>query len=123
MLFALRALLSTVFLWLCNAWFWTRPAFSWEIWRLLLFFLTVGVITMFILGTRNVRWLYDRQVSGFYGLLVLLILVSSWMFVGSAFAMAMHTGVRGFWLICVGGLVAIVVGTWAVVWLAEKRGV
>ena len=41
----------------------------------------------------------------------------------AAFVAAMDRGDRVLWLICGGGLAAIAVGSWAVVWWAEQRGV
>ena len=91
-------------------------------WRLLIYFGAIAVISTLILGPRNARWFYWGN-SGFYGLLLELVLLISGLVSLAAFVAAMDRGDRVLWLICGGGLAAIAVGSWAVVWWAERRGV
>src|SRR5262249_11031368 len=106
MLFALRAVLSTAILGPSIAWLATRPAFSWELWRLL-FVGATGAISTLVLGPRNARWLSRWDLSGPYGLLLAVILPVPMSVAGVAFVAALGSGERLLWLICGGGLATV----------------
>jgi hypothetical protein len=54
-------MLSSIFLGLAVRWLTMLHAFTWEIWKILAYFIGSAVITMLILGLRNTWWIGNQR--------------------------------------------------------------
>ena len=119
-LFALRFMLSCVWVGLAVAWLMRLPAFSWGLWKLLLYFGATGLLSGLTLGMRNLGWLWRRREVSLRGYLAGVIhyflITTSVMAVIIAFT----SGDRRTGLICGGSLAVMAVCSWATVRWADR---
>jgi hypothetical protein len=119
-LFALRFMLSSVWVGLAVAWLMRLPAFSWALWKLLFYFGATGVLSGLTFGMRNYRWLWRMREVSLRGRLAVIIhycLIANGVM---AVVIALTSGDRRTGLICGGSLAVMAVCSWVTVRWADR---
>jgi hypothetical protein len=119
-LFAVRFTLSSVFMGLAIKWLTTLRSFSWEIWRVLAYFVASALITMLILGPRNAWWM--GSVRPLYLRMPLKLMHGILWAFGAGIVLAFDQDGRSAWLIFGSSLAAVAILSWAAVQWADQHG-